>query len=769
MNFHDTVDCFLLTRSHRDFRGTFEMTFHAVTTSGATARIVIDNYRPLFFVPQSVPPSLTRLCAERADRGLRAMDGTSVDCCYFSTWASYLECVRLLRSQGIPAFESDVHPVDRYLMERSVKGGFEMRCDYPEKAHHLEVRNPHIRGKDVPFNLRVLSLDIETNADTGQLYSIAFSGRNNSAFIIGDMENRPEIVFCSDEVDLLKKAFNALRKEDPDVIIGWSIVDFDLRVVQERCELHKIPFRIGRESVAAVIEVGQGDTVRRIARVPGRVVLDIPVMLRTHYSTFEEYSLEHVAQTLLGKHKIITKTDREKIDEINRLFAQDKLLLARYNIEDAVLTREIFETTKILPNAVERVKRSGHLLDRPGGSIAAFDYLYLPRLHRAGYVARDVADVEKPAVPLSGGYVMESKPGIYENVLVCDFRSLYPSIIMTFMIDPLGYASKSDKRITGPVGPSFAREETILPKIISELMIARAEAKKAGNPYLSQAIKLLMNSFYGVLGTPACRFFSHDLADTITGTGRHILKETVRHIEKTTGYDVIYGDTDSLFILLGKGFEDRAGEIGAEIAAEVTAWLRHEIRERFKAYSTLELEFETHFRHFFMPTLRGGTQGSKKRYCGAVEQNGKLILHFKGLESARSDWTALAKEFQHEIYMRVFTGKPVEEYILSVVKKVKEGIFDDKLVYRKRLRKSLNDYAGHAPPHVQAARLLDSPRHSIAYYITREGPQPREKRTAPLDYNHYIDTQLKPIADSILEWTAHDFDSIVTGQQDMWG
>ncbi|MBD3322568.1 MAG: DNA polymerase II [Chitinivibrionales bacterium] len=768
MEFHDTADCFLLTQAHRDFRGKFEIILHAVTALGASVKITIDNYRPLFFVPRSTPSHLTRFCSERTDRGLRSLEGAAVDCLYFSTWSAYLECARLLRSQGIPLYESDVHPVERYLMERFVKGGFEVRCDYPEKARHLDLHNPHIRGKEVHVPLRVLALDIETNADTGEIYSIAFYGGEHRVFIQGGHgEKTHEITSCSDERDLLRASFDYVHKADPDILIGWNVIDFDLQMLQAACERREIAFRIGRDAVAQVLETGRGEFSRRTARVPGRVILDVPVMLRTHGIAFDEYSLEYIAHQMLGRHKRITATGREKIDEINRLFKEDSDALARYNLEDAVLAKEIFDKAEILPNTVARIKRSGHLLDRPGGSIAAFDYLYLPRLHRAGYVARDVADSGKPAGPLQGGHVMEPQPGLYENVLVCDFRSLYPTIIMTFMIDPLGYRSKAEPRITGPVGPSFAREETILPKIISELMIARAEARKDNNPFLSQAIKILMNSFYGVLGTPSCRFFSRELAETITGTGRYLLKETVRHIEKTTGCNVIYGDTDSLFVLLGPGTEKTAEQTGERIAGEVTSWLRHEIRERFDTFSALELEFETHFRHFFMPTVRGGTQGSKKRYCGLVEKGGEPVLRFKGLESARSDWTALAKEFQHEIYMRVFLQKPVEDYVLSTVRQVRKGACDDRLVYKKRMRKSIGEYTGTLPPHVQAARLLNTPKHVVAYYITVDGPQPVEKRRSPIDYNHYIETQLKPVADSILEWTGLDFDSIVTGRQEL--
>jgi DNA polymerase-2 len=322
--------------------------------------------------------------------------------------------------------------------------------------------------------------------------------------------------------------------------------------------------------------------------------------------------------------------------------------------------------------------------------------------------------------------------------------------------------------ITNPAGTLFSRDNSILPGIIAELMTARQSAKQTKNQPLSYAIKILMNSFYGVLGSPACRFFSPELSQAITGTGQYILKTTCAYIEKTFSHSIVYGDTDSLFLLLGPGMDTQAHSIGTAIVSDVNNWLKKHIKEQFNTDSALELEFEEHFRHFFMPSIRGSTQGSKKRYCGTIEKDGKLILTFKGLESVRSDWTPLAKEFQYILYENVFKNKPVEEYIIETIRRVQKGELDDKLIYRKQLRKPVHEYIKHIPQHVQAAKLLEKPGTIVRYFITTEGPQPIEKHTAPLDYEHYITVQLKPIADSILEWIGKKFDAIISGQQDLF-
>ncbi len=760
--------CFLLTASHRDLDGRFEITLHAVADDGRPVVAVVDTFRPLFFVPRSVPVDRTRGCVERRRLAMRSLDGVDVDCVYFATQEAARVTAARLRLEGVRTFESDVGPVNRFLMERMVRGDFVCEGDFTEHSGRWFVRNPRIRGGRCDASLRVLSFDIETNAHTGELYSIGCAGASEVVFIRSKLESRPHLVACPDERSLLRGFIEHVTREDPDILIGWNVVDFDMRVLERRCAAAGIAFAIGRDGVARVVDSARMPG-RTVARVRGRVVLDVPTMLRAFGHAFEEYSLAYVASRMLGAHKLVESTGQGKIAEINRMYAEDPVALARYNLMDARLTKKVFEAAGILPDTVERARLCGRLLDRTGGSVAAFDYLYLPRLHRAGFVALDSVDVPRFEGALSGGYVMNPHPGIYENVLVLDFRSLYPSIIMTFGIDPLGLAVRTGELVTTPSGVSFSRTRTILPGIIAQLMSARAEARRTGNRPLSQAIKLLMNSFYGVLGTPSCRFFSPELACTITETGRWLLKLTKEHIEQAAGVRVIYGDTDSLFVLLGPGRELEATDVGTALVRETNQWLREQMSNRFGAESALELQFETHFRHFLLPAVRGGAEGSKKHYCGTVEHDGDERIVFKGMESVRSDWTELAKEFQRELCLRLFHGRPTDEYIVSMIAAVRAGAHDRHLVYRRRLRKPPEEYTAGAPPHVQAARLLDEPVRRVAYSVTLDGPQPLEKQTAPIDYEHYIDAQLKPIADTLLSLIGSSFERVVSGQQELFG
>ena len=148
--------------------------------------------------------------------------------------------------------------------------------------------------------------------------------------------------------------------------------------------------------------------------------------------------------------------------------------------------------------------------------------------------------------------------------------------------------------------------------------------------------------------------------------------------------------------------------------------------------------------------MRGAEAGAKKRYAGLVKENGNEKLEFIGMEFVRSDWTRLSKEFQVELYKKVLYNEEIQNWMNDFVNKVYNGKFDDKLIYKKRLRKDIDEYIKNVPPQVRAARMLSEAGGTIYYVITKKGPVPVELNPKDIDYQHYIDKQLKPIADSIL-------------------
>jgi DNA polymerase-2 len=756
------LDAFLLSREWRDRDDGIEIVLWARAQEGAV-RARFPGQEAVMFVPRGVQ---TRAARQR-ERPLVTLHGGPVDAAYFPSQRAMIAERERLRTAACLTFESDVKPADRFLMERFVTASMTLEGPGVVRDGVLHLDRPHVRAADFRPRLSLLALDLETDGWDGPLLSaaVATEGRGR-VFVRGAGRDDGEVTFVADEPALLRALLSEIAAIDPDVLCGWNVVDFDLAVLQARCLAHRLPLALGRAREAARVLDGSSAQAVSIARVPGRVVLDGIATLKSATLHFERFTLEAVAQQLLGRGKKIA-AGGDPLAEIRRMHASDPLALAAYNLEDCRLVLDIFAKVDLLGFAMERARLTGLPMDRPGGSVAAFDHLYLPRLHRRGFVAPDVGASPGPTAS-PGGHVLDSVPGLFGSVLSFDFRSLYPSIIRTFQIDPLGLLQPGDDPVPGFEGATFARGSAILPELLETLLEARSEAMAAGHEALSRAIKIVMNSFYGVLGTPGCRFFDARLPTSITRRG-HAMIERARVFFEGQGLPVLYGDTDSLFVRPGRDLgDDEATALGRELAGTLTRTLAVEIAREFRVESRLELRFESHYLRFLMPTMRAGDRGSKKRYAGLVRKaDGSTSVVVRGLEAVRTDWTPLARRVQLELLRRVFSDEPFEAWLVELARDLVAGRLDAELVYRKRLRHELDDYAqGGAPPHVQAARLLGRGNlKEVEYVVTTQGPEPVERRSAPIDHAHYRDAQLAPACDVVLACLGTSFETIAGAQR----
>lgn len=784
----DLQQGFVLTRHWRDTPAGTEVSFWLATDQGPRfVRLPVQT--SVMFIPEAHRKPLDWLLKGERDIDLRPLQlcdfhHRPVLGLYTRQHRQAMDVEKRLRAAGVDVYEGDVRPPERYMMERFITapvwfGGTPdangVLCDAQMKP-----------APDYRPPLKLVSLDIETTAQ-GDLYSIALEGCGERQVYMLGPPNKIDAVdfkldYCDTRAQLLERLNQWLALHDPDAIIGWNVVQFDLRVLHEHAQRLNVPLMLGRgEEPMAWREHGSRN--HYFAAAAGRLIIDGIEALRSATWSFESFSLENVAQTLLGEGKDIS-TPYQRMDEINRMFAEDKPALARYNLKDCELVTRIFEKTELLKFLLERASVTGLPADRNGGSVAAFTHLYMPLMHRQGFVAPNLGD--KPPQASPGGFVMDSRPGLYESVLVLDYKSLYPSIIRSFLIDPVGlieglkYPDDSDS-VEGFRGARFSRTRHCLPSIVERVSEGREEAKREHNAPLSQALKIIMNAFYGVLGSSGCRFFDTRLASSITMRGHQIMRQT-RELVEAQGYEVIYGDTDSTFVWLGSAHsQEDASRIGRALVQHVNDWWREHLLTAFGLQSALELQYETHFTRFLMPTIRGAEEGSKKRYAGlVVRSDGSEDMVYKGLETVRSDWSPLARRFQQELYQRIFHRQPHQDYIRDYVRRTLSGEFDELLIYRKRLRRRLDDYERNVPPHVRAARLADEyndrlnrPRQYqrggwISYVISVNGPEPLEVRQAPIDYDHYVTRQLQPVADAILPFVNDDFSTLVGGQMGLF-
>jgi len=785
----------ILSRQWRESKDGLELIFWFASEAGPL-RIRLLNQEAVCFFPtrqqDQLIAALSKHCGQNHWRvsptQLKNFSHENMSALYFNSQRRLYDCRDRLRADGIDLVEADIKPTDRYLMERFITGAAEISGAIDPGDKFSQLSEAKLTTVDYRPELNAVSIDIETDYTAETLYSIAlYSNRESTVFIIGErhdaevhssLEAELSLVYCRNEREVILQFLDRIRLLDPDLIMGWNIVNFDLRCLQKFSDRLKIKFNLGRNDEAIIWRNTRENRDRFYALVPGRVVLDGIELMRSATYQFENFSLEYVARKILNRGKLVEDVD-QRGEEITHLFNEDKPALARYNLEDCRLVWDIFEKENLLDFAIERSLLTGLELDRYGGSVAAFDFLYLPRLHRKGFVAPSLAGSTVSNIS-PGGHVMESIPGIHENVILLDFKSLYPSIVRTFHVDPLALAIglREENPIQGYDEGLFSRTEYILPELIETLWLARDRAKAKGNAVLSQAIKIIMNSFYGVLGTQGCRFLDSRLVSSITKRGHEIMIESKKFIE-SKGYKVIYGDTDSVFVLLGPMKSEKVAEIGRGLTEQLNCWWSEQLAEKYQVESRLEMEFETHFSRFLMPTVRGSDAGSKKRYAGLIADSslacGYRIL-FKGLESVRSDWSPLARNFQQVLYERIFLEQPYREYVKLTIEELLAGKYEDELVLRKRLRRKLADYVKNVPPHVQAARKAEEIRSKrnlpslyrsggwIEYIITVNGPEPRQYRQSAIDYDFYIEKQLTPIADSILVFQSSSMNDILNKQ-----
>lgn len=762
-----STNVFILTGEWSDYSGNNILKFIGTGEELGPVEILVTNNKPVFFIENSTLLNPLQKNYLRKETKLKNFNHQLVDAIYLNTQKELLALADSLHQSNIKTFESDVDPLRRFLMEKNINSQLKITGTAEKINSVTRFTNPVIEACTISPDFVIASIDIETGAKTNQLYSIAAhvtgkNGEHKKVFMIGDKPKRsPEFIsYYSDERDLLNNFFIWFKEVDPDIIIGWHVVGFDLLFLDNKCRELGISLDIARAN--GRVSIRQRKPSGHFISVTGRVVIDGPSMLRASFFNFEDFKLETVAQELLGTGKTITP-DENKIEEIDRQFKEDKISLAEYNLQDAVLVTDIFKKTGLIELSVRRAQISGLLMDQLGMMTAAFDHFYLPRLHKAGFVAPNLKDITTTE-HAAGGYVIDPTPGIYENVIVLDFKSLYPSIIQSFKIDPYSLLMKETDTIETLNGYKFSSSLHILPDFINELMKQRDEAKKKKDKQLSQAIKILMNSFYGVMGSYGCRFYHPDLPRAITGSGHKLLLGSKDYLEKKE-LKVIYGDTDSLFVMLKDVSVDDGETQGKKIVVELNKFWKNKLKKDFKVESYLELEYEKYYKKFIITPARGADIGAKKRYAGLILKDGKEKIEFVGMEFVRSDWTKLAKEFQIELYEKIFHNEEVEDWVRDVIQSLKSGKLDDKLIYRKRLRKEVEDYTKNVPPHARAAKLLNEPKDVIYYAITQRGPIPIELKHNDFDYDHYVEKQLKPIADSVLSLLGKNFDDIAGSDQ----
>ena len=731
--------------------------------------------------------------------------------------------VGILRKNHMNVYGADTKDAAAYLIRTGIRSGIRISGAYRTgKNVDMVFPDPEI----VPDHkarapLSILSLDIETEEPSGVIRAVGLSmtseilSERKKALLFsglwpdfgspGSVIPDPEILLCQDERSLLITLVRKIQEMDPDIITGWNIIDFDfprLAAAFSRCG---IPFALGRSVEAGQFFPAEKEllddeiSIKRSASVflPGRQVLDALRLIRSgfHHS-FESYTLDAVAHDVLGKGKTVQSTDTEKLAELDRLYRDAPLEFCRYCLNDADLVLDILSKQKTIEHTIARAALTGAGIDKAWTSVASFEHIYAEGLYSKGILEPE-SDPHRRVSGAAGGTVLDPIAGIFHCVAVFDFRSLYPSIIRTFNIDPLAYErgmvrlrtdSHVEELIHAPNGAAFDRSPGFLPELIGEYFEERLAAIDRGDDASAFVYKILMNSFYGVLGTPKCKYAHTELAGAITSFGKLCL-HFARDFCTEKGYRVLYGDTDSVFVELKA--EDDFVPLCETIATELNQALAAYIRKNYLLDSFIGIRFEKLYHRFFIPRLRspgdrqpGETipysraglssttrlqddRGRAKGYAGLIiGQDGSTEIEIKGMEAARSDYTPLARRFQTELLGHLFRNDDTavaETYIKDETMRLYRGELDDELVFRKRLRRVPESYTASTPPHIKVARALGwkHRRGTVEYLMTVNGPEAVSQLHSPIDYLWYATSQILPTAKSAGLAAGFDAEAII--------
>ncbi len=706
------------------------------------------------------------------------MDGEEVTGLRFQQVQEAKRAFEHLQASGIRTYEGDFRFTDQALVDLEIRGSLKIEGSWKRGKHVDRVYiNPDLKPDDWTPDLSVLSIDIETDIHDGHIITIGLVHKapwketQEEVLFLGDSGVDDGIADFPSEGLLLSALCKKIQELDPDIITGWNVIDFDIPRIFERLDKNNIKPIIGRsDDIARLLPPGRGHSPVPI--IPGREVVDGLRLVRAGPDRFPDFTLETVANGVLGTGKLISyTTTREKLQTLERMYRENPKDFCSYCLQDARLVLQIIEKTGLLDLTFKRSLLIGVQIGRAWTSISSFENLYTRELHRRGYVSPSLGVDPLPQGQAPGGGIIPPRTGLFSFVYIFDYKSLYPAIIRTFNIDPLSYykgLQPGEQTIEIPGGYRFSTEDGILPSLLKEFFARRAEAKEQGDPVASFVYKIIMNSFYGVLGSSGCRFAGVPLAAGITQTGQHILHQSQTFFEEM-GYRVLYGDTDSLFV---EAKVDRRGE-GEKLCLEVNKRISDYIKQTFGVESRLELEFEKTYRKLFLPPLRGavyeGARGRAKGYAG-VTLEGEIEI--KGMEAVRRDWTDAAKQFQIALLKLIFEEKPaqmISDFIRLCISDLQNGRIDEKLLYIKSLRKPVESYIKSHPPHVKAALLLpeEERRGLIRYWMTLEGPQPAGYLKAPLDYEHYLEKQLLPIAKTFENILGRDIDNLFSREQQL--
>jgi len=652
------------------------------------------------------------------------------------------------------------------------------------------------------MKLRYLSFDIETISDEMGIpnpeknpiiiISLFFypSFKNRNTLILAAKKVKKyddDIVGFESEKDMLKRFVEIVNEFDPDIILGYNTNNFDLPYLNTRLKKNNVPRTLGRcEQKSMMIHTFMG---KSRATIPGRVSVDVYNLVKEATAKFglfkglKRFGLGDVSENVLGEGKI--DVAHSEINDYWNDNGEKLEKLLKYGRKDAELPIKILLKKNMLDKFIEISKVSGINLQEclDGGETQRIDSILLREFNKRGFVIPcmpDNAEVsrrnsERRGSGLKGAFVLDPDVGFYDTcVAYLDFKSMYPSIIISYNICPTTLLTEKNKDIEckeTPFGSKFVNEKVkkgIFPEILAYLLETRNKIKKQMKAakkeekknylYSKQyAFKTVANAFYGYSGYVRARFYILDIASGITSVGRYMIKKTRSIVHTKTPYKVIYGDTDSVMVKLNTKDLNEAFKMGEEVSNIINEGINH----------VLTIKIDSIFKTVVLL--------AKKRYAAwnfePMKNGWDESILTKGIETVRRDWCDLVSETLEKVLNTILKEQDVKKAVKIVketVNDIKTGKVDvDKLIITKSVSRGLKSYKG-IQPHIELVKKMKKRDPSsapgvgdrVGYVIVKgvqmlskrtEDPEYVKKHKIPIDSKYYIDSQLMPPLERLFE------------------
>ena len=665
-----------------------------------------------------------------------------------------------------------VEPVDWYEIEGKEIELEDFPCDVSIKLRKIK----RLYRSDKAY--RFVAFDLETMEEDGELKiimaSLFFNDGTRKVITTADV-NLSFAEKVANEKELVQRLCSLIAEKNPHLVLTYNGDGFDFKVLKERAAKLKLKLEFGKNAGVKFRRKGRSSA----AEINGYVHIDlfpfVSVIMAPSLNT-EVFSLEAVAQELLGEGK--HEMSWEEIEQSWR-DKQNLEALAEYCLRDSELV--VMLADAIMPNIFSLASLTYMTpfdVCRASYSQLVEGYA-IRKAFKLGYVVpnkptQEEMDVRRQAEAYEGAIVIQPKPGLHENIAVFDFRSLYPSIIITHNIDPSTIncsCCRPEEAYKVPGKPyHFCRNvRGFIPTILEELITKRVDIKKKLKAVrdeklkklldsMQHAMKTVANAFYGYLAFLSSRFYDRRCAESVAAFGRYYIT-LIANMAKEEGFEVVYGDTDSIFL-----------KTGTKTKEKIMSFLK---KVNDSLPGIMELEFQGFYKRGIFVKRKMGEGGAKKRYA-LIDEKGNITI--RGFERVRRDWSKLARETQEKVLYFVLRGE-VEKavsFVRTIIERLKKGeVNKHELGIYTTITRDISSYE-QIGPHVAAARkavargIAIRPGETIKYIITR-GSGSISDRAELVDFaesydpEYYINNQVLPAALRVLSVLGYTREQILSG------